>query len=840
MWQPKEFTGSYADTRTVQVGSPSYPSDFTTTGNKTSDQTALSFSTWSGSYTGAVTKIFKMDDTTTFDLQIDLTNGTNDRYLWTSDNAIDWTYVGNISSLGNPYTLSGFRYYATSEGSGSTTLTAINPDAGTNSFHLNFSDNSSSTALGADSSGENNNWSVNNISHVDGTNYTSLLSPITTDDNLFDGSTSTNFIIGSGLTYTITFPTPIPFTTLEGWSNEGVSNAVRVTVNGTNTTDIGGSNWDTLSGSSPLTSLSFTAGPGGSGGVYMNAIRVDGTVLTDGSSSDSLVDSPTNGTQTDTGAGGEVVGNYCTMNPLDGWYKITSSNGNLEVTGTSNQYGWRRGTLGATSGKFYWECQVNGQNAATVGVCEINAPSQVSINDETIADAYRNQVFCYNSGFQVYIDGSLVYTGSTVNNNDIIGVAVDLDNDKVWFSHNGVFQGSGTQNPASNAGGYSPTNLSSGTPYFQDGAGAQLPTGKFNFGQQPFTYTAPSGFKAFCTTNLPTPTIADGSTAFDATLWTGNGTSQTITGLGFSPDFLWVKNRTSATSNYVTDTVRGITKYSITEQSSQEGTNSTRITAVTSDGFSVGTHNGFNDNNKAYVGWTWDAGTSTATNTDGSITSTVRDNPSAGFSVATWTGSGSGSVTVGHGLGDAPYMYIVKDRTNDRNWLVYHNAVGATKGMQLNLVSAQSGTDAGYWNNTAPTSTVASIGTYGNESANYVGYFFAPVDGYSSFGSYTGNGSTDGPFIYTGFRSRFILIKRADLTGDWLIYDTARDEINTSTKRLYPNESLAEASASGHALDILSNGFCIKGGSNANYNASGGTYIYTSFAEHPFRSARAR
>jgi hypothetical protein len=246
-----------------------------------------------------------------------------------------------------------------------------------------------------------------------------------------------------------------------------------------------------------------------------------------------------------------------------------------------------------------------------------------------------------------------------------------------------------------------------------------------------------------------------------------------------------------------------------------------------------------------YVAWTWDAGNSTVTNTQGSITSQVRANASAGFSVVTYTGTGSAG-TVGHGLGVKPDMIIIKNRsTGGYDWKVIHEGLTGAMGtymIQLNLTDAESAASASWFNSTSPTSTVFSVGTLAavnGSGDNYVAYCFAPVAGYSSAFSYSGNGSSDGPYTYLGFRSRFIIIKRTDTTGDWLIYDTARDSYNTMTKRLYPNLSNAEADASDQALDVTANGFKVRA-NNANFNASGGTYIGFAFAESPFQYARAR
>ena len=274
-----------------------------------------------------------------------------------------------------------------------------------------------------------------------------------------------------------------------------------------------------------------------------------------------------------------------------------------------------------------------------------------------------------------------------------------------------------------------------------------------NFGQRPFAYTAPSGFKALCTTNLPEPTIADGSTAMDVALYTGNGSTQTISGLNFSPDLVWIKNRANGlTAHRLCDTVRGATKEIYSNETDAEATDANGLTAFTSDGFSVGSSGGVNGSSNGIVAWTWDAGSSTVTNTEGSITSQVRANASAGFSVLTWTGQ-TAAGTIGHGLGVAPSLIICKARSNAQSWGVYHKDTGINNYLLLDSTGASTAY-SGIWGSSAPTSTVfgvpGNVGLNNNNTWTYVAYCFAPVAGYSSFGSYTGNGSaTDGPFVFT-------------------------------------------------------------------------------------------
>jgi hypothetical protein len=337
----------------------------------------------------------------------------------------------------------------------------------------------------------------------------------------------------------------------------------------------------------------------------------------------------------------------------------------------------------------------------------------------------------------------------------------------------------------------------------------------------------------------------------DVVTYTGTGASRSITGVGFSPDFLWIKARSgSGYHHHVYDSVRGIDKFLRTSTTQSEFTVSPldQITSLNADGFTLGSDSAspgaleVNELNRTYVGWLWDAGTSTVSNPDGSITSQVRANATAGFSVATWSGSGSGSVTVGHGLGVAPKMMIVKDRSNARNWLVYHTSLGASSGLALNSTTAASGADGGWWNNTAPTSTVATIGTYGNESANYVGYFFSSVVGYSNFGSYVGNGSSDGVFVFLGFRPKWIMVKNTTASASWTVWDSVRDIDNVIDLRLRPNTSESEASLTNsfNNVDFLSNGFKLRGSAGDDANTNGATYIYAAFAEAPFNYSRAR
>ena len=541
--------------------------------------------------------------------------------------------------------------------------------------------------------------------------------------------------------------------------------------------------------------------------------------VTAGAGNDSLTDTPTS-YGTDTGAGGEVRGNYCTWNPVaKSSTASTFTNGNLDITTPSSGGGNVFGTFALpSSGKWYWEVLYISGNTAMIGI----SPYSPTANNQTVTGA----IFYYTDG-RKFISGTGTTYGASYTTNDVIGIAVDVDAGTITFYKNGASQGaiSGT--------------VSELFPSLTDGSGAAGDSFATNFGQRPFAYPV-SGFKALCDTNLPAPVVAKPSTAFDVKLYTGNGSTQTISGLGFSPDLVWNKNRSGANSHSLFDTIRGATKQLNSNLTDAESTDVDKLTAFTSDGFTVGNSPGVNASSNSYVAWTWDAGSSTVTNTQGSISSQVRANASAGFSVVTYTGTGA-NATVGHGLGVAPGMVIVKHRNSTGNWQVRHTSIAAANSIQLNLTNAAASATT-VWNSTAPSSTVFSVGTDATVNASggtYVAYCFAPVAGYSSFGSYTGNGSADGPFVYTGFRPRWIMFKCSSTNNGytfWEIIDTARD--NTLAADLSDAEGSYNL-GTGQGVDILSNGFKIRGAGSGK-NISSATYIYYAVAENPFQYARAR
>jgi len=595
---------------------------------------------------------------------------------------------------------------------------------------------------------------------------------------------------------------------------------------------------------------------------------VSGISVTPGAGNDSLLDSPSNAdTTNDTGLGGEVAGNYCTMNPLD-HKNCTFSNGNLNVTIGTNSNG--RGTLFASSGKWYFEYEITTVGNPYVGIAGLGDLNTVWPD---------NVISVPNSGLISFVTngGTRQEPGYTVRHNTsaIYSIAVDLDNKKIWWGKSGTWYAFDLSN-------YDQTSSKSDVEAGNDGFDFSSNTNTFwtvslatssnsssyvlNTGQRAWAYPSmvPSGYKALCTANLPTPTIEDGSQYVGVTTYTGNGTSVTVADLSFSPDFVWVKGR-SARNHGLFNTVTGVNRGLHSNLTDAEFNDPSTLTAFNSDGFALSTNITFNANTENFVAWTWEAGgepttdnvagvgnvptagsvkidgANMTTSLAGSIAATrLSANTTAGFSVVTYTGTGS-AATVGHGLGAAPEMVIVKDKsgTGGYGWRVYHKSLTSGYVLYLNNTNAQTSESSAF--TSAPTSTVVNLGTSGgtNSTEDFVMYAFAPVEGYSAFGSYTGNGSADGPFVYTGHRSRWILLKKSSSAGGWYIYDTARSTYNAAGVVLQPHDSAAEFNSSAYPFDILSNGFKSRT-SDSLSNQSGQTYIYAAFAEHPFRSSRAR
>ena len=325
-------------------------------------------------------------------------------------------------------------------------------------------------------------------------------------------------------------------------------------------------------------------------------------------------------------------------------------------------------------------------------------------------------------------------------------------------------------------------------------------------------------------------TINKSTDYFNTKLYTGNAGTQSITGVGFQPDLTWIKRRNAAAGHMWTDAVRGVTKTIISNETSAEQTFANGLTAFGTDGFTVGSEGGFNSAN-TFASWNWKAGNSAGSaNTDGTINSTVSVNTTAGFSIVKYTGTGSAG-TVGHGLGVAPKMIIVKCLDTAKAWTVYHSALGSSAAIFLEQNSAATTSNTTYFNGTDPTTSVFSIGSstnVTNSGDEFIAYCFSEKTGYSKFGSYTGNGSTNGTFVYTGFKPAFVLIKATNAGENWFICDNKREGYNAENNRLIPNLNNAEQSDS--PIDILSNGFKARE-TSSKVNGSNEPYIYMAFGQ---------
>jgi len=316
---------------------------------------------------------------------------------------------------------------------------------------------------------------------------------------------------------------------------------------------------------------------------------------------------------------------------------------------------------------------------------------------------------------------------------------------------------------------------------------------------------------------------------FNTITYTGNGSTQSITGVGFEPDFVWIKSRSAATNHKLTDVVRGTTKGLVSSTAAAETTDTNGLTAFGSDGFTLGTDSVYNNSGATYVAWCWKAGGAAVTNTDGSITSDVSANVDAGFSIVKYTGNGTNGATVGHALGVAPDLIFIKAISGiSGNWITYDSVNSATNYLLLNGTAASS-TDYTPFNDTNPNSTVFSLGISSNTNSGnpLIAYCFAEKAGFSKFGSYPGNGSATGPIVTTGFEPAFVMVKRYDSTGNWVILDNKRDTSNPIDKTLNPNLSAAESTE--NSIDFNATTFQLKS-TNADTNANTATYIYMAFA----------
>ena len=706
---------------------------------------------------------------------------------------------------------------------------------------------------------------------------------------------------------------------------------------------------------------------------------------------DDGIDTPTNYES----AFGNNGGNYATWNPLFGENK-SLSNGNLNAQAAAAGYAIIASTVAMTSGKWYMEYHYtsninsngDGGNFITFGISQTNRDGAEGSGVTATAEDFGFK--CWSSGFRSQTSNVNQHNySSSVSTGDILSLAFDADAGKLWVAKNGTWMtnASGTGDPANGnnpdfsslaySGGY----LFMAGPYNGNSISSEL---EANFGARPFSYSPPTGFLGLCTTNLPDPTIADGSTAFDAITYVGTDATRTFTGFNMSPDLVWFKSRSTAYDHILFDSVRGATKRLKSNSTAAEDTNSTGLTAFTSDGFTVGGADSVNGpSNHTYVAWAWDAGTSNTTISAGSlnsslynqsatwtgdlttnggtswfggaaanafdgststfvqgavggdvtfspttgiavsssmriwadsgsgfgvgngpytityngtqvysgsmwsspytitaaagttfsslviapsggeamrlfaveidgrllinsgvsvanvpaVASTVRANPSAGFSIVK-VDNPTATESRAHGLNKKPDLIIGKALTGSQQWHIYHSALGKD---YYGTFQTNAFASSDQWGSQEPDSNLFYVKTNTGSGANYAGgmiyYLWTAVESYSAFGSYVGNGSADGPFVHLngGFRPRWILIKTANKTDNWRLWDSARSTYNAANTLLFADLSIAEISNAAYDLDFLSNGFKLRT-SNSDFNGSGDTMIYIAFAENPFQA----
>jgi hypothetical protein len=764
--------------------------------------------------------------------------------LWYSTDNFNWVSVDGYNVTGSTYTFTSIfditaRYWALSPSAGywdTTTETwsemqlypLINTSAfGITGFHLEFKN---AAALGTDTSGNSNNYNL--ISG--GSNIGSL-----TGDSglagLFDGSLSTGANVGSGngwggkdvgpgLTRTLTKVVIKSRTTVSlSGNNPGT---ITGTIYGSNTAPSTGTDgvslWtgsltNTIASVDTITSIAagayryvwvYLVVPGGAQAwigelelYYTGGNDFGSTGLT---AADQMVDTPTN--------------NYATLNPLSG-YNIAPSDGNLKLAPNAS-WSNRTSTIAVSSGIAVCEMTVPGSSSTSaiqIGVRP--AASKLA----AIGDINANNTTYYSSGGALYENGTdVVYYSAYTSAATVIGCVLNKTNNTVSFYKDGTLQG--TRNLLTTSEDY----------VFVFGNAGSGQTISVNFGQTTFTYSYGTA-KALCSNNLPAVAIVKPKNYMNVAAYTGNGGTKTITGVGFQPDLLIHKNRTTAWSWNWYDSLRGtincLSSDSTNAETSYNASNNSSygyVSTIDSDGFSVvsgsQSHSYANYNGENYVGFCWKKGST------------------PGFDIVTYTGNGNAQ-TINHSLGAVPAMIIVKSRSAAIHWAVYHknmNASPAGYAMYLEMtLGAQS--DIINWNNTLPTSNVFSVGQTGASASNtsyngatYIAYLWTEVPGFSKFGSYTGNSNADGPFVYCGFKPKFVMTKSiAGTAHNWQIFDSARDTYNAMPHQSYPNASDAEYSDVNSNVDFLSNGFKLRG-TDGGKNTNGETIIYAAFAELPF------
>ena len=564
---------------------------------------------------------------------------------------------------------------------------------------------------------------------------------------------------------------------------------------------------------------------------------------------DQMVDSPTN--------------NFCTLNPLDNDAQSqVFAEGNLKGT-TDGYSGAGSSFILPSSGKWYAECYAS--SVTSEGLFFGIADPAVMFTVTKMYDSPSSCAVYRNDGLLIYTGGNNTSTDiNTFTDGDIISIAVDVDADEIWIAKNNVWQGASSPNPSTGTSGHD-LSTGSGVSYtviFGSGT-TNDETGIVNFGQDSsfagnvtaqgnqdansvgdFYYEPPTDFLALCTSNLPDPEIKLPGDNFNPKLYTGDGsTTLAVTGVGFQPDFTWIKNRDATDNHIAVDAVRGANNYLIVNGTNPETDDSTFVASLDSDGFTVGNDVVVNTNTENYASWNWLGGNAisgTGDFTQGTIPSTCSRNVDAGFSIVSYTGNATTGATVGHGLSETPQLIIVKRTDTSASWIVYSEPVGGGAGLFLNTDEVPY-VYSGYFNNTSPTASVFTLGNNndvnGSSPKTYMAYCFHSIEGYSKVDSYEGNNNANGTFIYTGFRPAFLLLKNVDAgTTDWMLEDDKRLGYNVDNNDLIPNQNYVEATDD--RLDIVSNGFKLRG-TQTTSNASN-TYLYYAAAAYPFKYSPAR
>ena len=533
--------------------------------------------------------------------------------------------------------------------------------------------------------------------------------------------------------------------------------------------------------------------------------------------------------------------NYPFMNPLsatDG-ADMTLSDGNLKVATTTNSR-TLFATQGITAGAYYFE--VEAVSYATDG------GSALGIADGGFAnDAYFTSVPMITSAIGMttydgtyYDEGGATdtnnFTGTNVvSNGDILQFAIDLDNGKFWLGKNNTWADGTT--PAIDGSGATSLNWKTGSgpwfPFISRG-GSYNGTYKFRFSSGDFSHTPPTGFLEINSENQPTPD-AQGVDHFQPVLYAGNGSARSIS-TDIDPAWVWIKNRSTTDEHKFVDVVRGVTKELSSDDTPAEQTDSNGVTAFGTGSFSLGSGaNGYNDSSENFVAWSWEAGTAFSNDASatsiGTLDSSGRVSATDALSVISYTGNATSGASIKHGLSAAPELVIHKERDNANGWIVGATIIGYDKMVRLDTADAE-GADSAAWNNTAPTSSIITLGN-GNGTNRSGGamicYAFRSIPGVCKVGSYVGNGAADGSYVSLGFRPRWIMIKSTTTTRDWVIFDTARDTFNVSDTRLDASTTGAEFAAA-LDLDILSDGFKIRS-TDIDGNSSGVKYLTLCWAD---------